>query len=97
MDSVSSGSLSSSPTQSSAALAELCGTAALVRRSLAGTGNAERDNGESDVRRAAVAVIAGTAGVGKTTLAMRWAHYAAGQFPIRLLCSREPFCLGSRP
>lgn len=30
---------------------------------------------------AAIAVVTGAAGVGKTTLAVRWAHHAAGSFP----------------
>ncbi|MEV4213677.1 BTAD domain-containing putative transcriptional regulator [Micromonospora sp. NPDC049662] len=43
---------------------------------------AARDGGQDDLGRAVViSAIAGTAGVGKTTLAVRWAHQVAHRYP----------------
>ncbi|MGC4772621.1 BTAD domain-containing putative transcriptional regulator [Micromonospora sp. DT44] len=43
---------------------------------------ASRDGGQDDPARAVViSAIAGTAGIGKTTLAVRWAHQVAHRYP----------------
>jgi DNA-binding SARP family transcriptional activator len=37
--------------------------------------------GDAKATAAVISAVSGTAGVGKTALAVRWAHHAAGQFP----------------
>ena len=45
------------------------------------TGHASSSGGDGPARAVVISALSGTAGVGKTATALRWAHHAAGLFP----------------
>ena len=68
------------PAQLPPAVAAFAGRSAELARLDAILSRAAQD-GPDDDAAVTIAVIAGTAGVGKTALAVHWAHRVAGQFP----------------